>query len=443
MPQLKPSYYNHYTPVGDGARVIVFSKFHGSVTLVTAPDAEALRAGHLTALDSGTLAELERAGFIGDAQADETAQAHERYARRKRDNAALALTIELGQACNLACPYCYQNDYRDSRAVITDEAVSRLERYAEAVIASGKRPITDIAFRFIGGEPLMQKAKVLDAAARFRALAARLGVALHTQIDTNGLLLDEAAVSALDAVSVTLTNKADHDTMRVRHNGSGTYDALTRRLTRLAPCFNEHGTILSIRYNANALNARHVPDVYRTAKGLGITRTEFELYNTVNYGYNLLVPSLTRDQFKRLYMDVVRLKAEHGEVITDFPRPTFAPCSAYTPYNLKVTATGQLALCDAMHAPEGELSDLTADIDAVRAIFPDDITGHDPFTDPQCGTCTNIGICGGKLFCKSNPHAADNDPCDFLPFDLDEFLRFFATAYPAMPERFDLASAPA
>jgi hypothetical protein len=62
--------------------------------------------------------------------------------------------------------------------------------------------------------------------------------------------------------------------------------------------------------------------------------------------------------------------------------------------------------------------------------------------DEQCGTCTSIGICGGKLFCKSNPHAADSNPCDFLPFDMDEFLRSFAEAYPAMPERFDLATAP-
>jgi sulfatase maturation enzyme AslB (radical SAM superfamily) len=354
-----------------------------------------------------------------------------------------ALTIELGQACNLACPYCYQNEYRDSASVITDEAITRLAGYAEAVITSGKRPVTDIALRFIGGEPLMQKAKVLAAAARLGALGARLGVRLHTQIDTNGLLLDEAVVTAIGAVSVTLTNKADHDVMRVRHNGSGTYDALMRKLTRLTPCFNDHGTVLSIRYNANALNARHVPDVYRMVKSLGIRRTEFELYQTVDYTYNdLLVPTLNREQFKRLYMDVVRLKAEHGEVITDFPRPTFAPCSAYTPYNLKVTAAGQLALCDAMHAPAGELTDLTADIDAVRAIFPESITGHTPFDDPQCGTCTNVGICGGKLFCKTNPADPNADPCDFLPFDMDEFLQFFAQAYPVMPERFDLATAP-
>lgn len=444
--QLKPSYYNHSTVTG-GGQVLLFNKFCGSIALVEPAVADALRGNALDGVPGDTITELTEAGFLVPADADEIATAHARYLHNKNANTALAITMELGQACNLACPYCYQNSYRDS-AVITEDARDRLLRYIEAVVTSRRRPITDVAFRFIGGEPLLQKAKVLQTVEELSALGARLGIAMHTQMDTNGLLIDEAVIRALDALSITLTNKADHNIMRIRHNGSGTYDALVKRLTRHAKHFNQYGTVLSIRYNANALNARHVPEMYRVIKGLGIERTEFELYNTVNYDYNgndVIVPSLTRDQFKKLYMDLVRLKAEHGELITDFPRPTFAPCSAYTPNNLKITATGELALCDAMHGdasqtPAGSLDDIADDIDFAKRVFPE-ISAHDPFTDEQCGTCPNIGICGGKLFCKSNPHAADNNPCDFLPFDMDEFLQFFAEAYPTMPDRFDLASA--
>ncbi len=436
---LKPSYYNHFTATGDAGQVVLFNKSCGSVGLVEPDVAQAVKDNALDRLTADTVNELESAGFLVPGDLDEIGTARERYLASKQRNAALAITMELGQACNLACTYCYQNDYRD-KVVITEEAIERLKRYIEAVVTSGKRPITDIAFRFIGGEPLMQKAKVLQAAEDLRELAGRLGVVLHTQIDTNGLLIDEAVVKTLDALSITLTNKADHDTVRVRHNGSGSYTAILRKLQRHAEHFNQYGTVLSIRYNANAMNARHVPEVYSMIKALGVRRSEFELYNTVNYDYNLLVPSLTREQFKRLYMDLIRLKAEHGEMITDFPRPTFATCSAYTPHNLKVTATGELALCDAMHTPAGSLDDVADDIDAAKRIFPE-IAAHNPFDDEQCGTCTNIGICGGKLFCKTNPHAADNNPCDFLPFDMDEFLRFFAQAYPTMPDRFDLASA--
>ncbi len=85
-----------------------------------------------------------------------------------------------------------------------------------------------------------------------------------------------------------------------------------------------------------------------------------------------------------------------------------------------------------MTDPRGSTDDLLGDVSRLREIFSD-IDGHNPFQDHRCGNCPNVGICGGKLYCKE-------DPCDFLPFDMDEFLRFFAETYPSMPQRFDLGS---
>jgi hypothetical protein len=102
-------------------------------------------------------------------------------------------------------------------------------------------------------------------------------------------------------------------------------------------------------------------------------------------------------------------------------------------------STGSLALRDAFHSPVGSIDQLTGadgSLDAYREIFSGYVE-HDPFQDYQCGSCTNVGICGGKYFCKSNPHA-DIDPCDFLQFDMDEFLRFFADAYALAQGRFRL-----
>ncbi|MBV9011058.1 MAG: radical SAM protein [Pseudonocardiales bacterium] len=428
---LTSSYYNHYTPTSDPARTVLFNKFWGSVAIVDEETARALVSGHVAGLAPGRLTELERAGFFVPVDFDERAAAERRYLERKQSNALLAITVELTQECNLACPFCYQNSYRGTGA-ITDQAINRIQQYVQTVVSEGRRPITDVALRFIGGEPLMQKDKILAAVSGMRGLADRLGVGLNTQVDTNGLLLDEAIVRVMDATSITLTNKADHDTVRVRHNGAGSYDQVLGRIMRYAEHYNAYETVLAVRYNVNAFNAKYVPEVYRMVKGLGIKYTQFDLFNTVNYDYNALIPTLSSEQFKWLYLEVIKLKIEHGETVTDFPRPTFSPCSAYTPYNLKVTADGRLALCDAMTSPRGSTDDLLRDVGRLREIFSD-IDGHNPFHDPQCGNCTNVGICGGKLYCKP-------DPCDFLPFDLDEFLRFFAETYPSVPNRFDLGS---
>ncbi|MGH3838437.1 MAG: hypothetical protein ACRDSF_22490 [Pseudonocardiaceae bacterium] len=98
-----------------------------------------------------------------------------------------------------------------------------------------------------------------------------------------------------------------------------------------------------------------------------------------------------------------------------------------------------MALCDAFHSPVASIDQLTGDdgsLDAYQDIFSGYVE-HDPFQDQECGSCTNIGICRGKYLCKTNP-SADVDPCDFLQFDLDDFLRFFADAYTIAPDRFRL-----
>lgn len=434
--EFKPSYYNHMTVTGEPDEVVLFNKFWGSIALVDEATASALRAVNLSALPAEKVAELERGGFLVPIDMDERAEARERYAQSKANNALLAITIELTQECNLACPFCYQNSYRTTGA-ITDETIAGICRYIEAVTKERRRPITDISLRFIGGEPLIQKKKILQSVKDIRALAERLGLALHAQIDTNGLLLDEAVVREMDAISITLTNKSDHDRVRIRHNGGGSYDQIVKRIKRHAGDFNRYGTVLAIRFNVNAMNARHAADVYLETKQLGVRHVEFDLYNTVNYTYNTFIPTLSRRRFKELNMEIVKLKIQHGDIVRDFPRPTFTPCTGYTPWNLKVTADGKLAVCDAMHSPVSSLDELLTDVGKHLEIFSE-TAAHNPLDDPQCGACTNVGICGGKLFCKANPHADDNDPCDFLPFDLDEFLVFFAKAYPQMPERFDL-----
>jgi len=399
---LKSSYYNHYTAAGDSDRAIVFNKFWGSIAVFDQAFVDSLTSGALDVLPDDVLAEMEQAGFLVPADMDEIDTAHSLYVNRRANNSVLNITMELTQECNLACTFCYQNSYR-AEGAITSAGIGTVIAYIDTVLTDRKRPITDVVFRLIGGEPLMQKAKVLEAVERGTELAARHGVQFHPQIDTNGLLLDESVIKALRSISITITNKADHDKVRIRHNGGGSYGQIVNRLRRHAQHFNEYGTILSIRFNANALNAKYVPEVYRMTKGLGIDRAEFELYNTVNYSYNLLTPGLSRDQFKRLYMELLVLKVEHGEIITDFPRPTFTPCSAYTPYNVKFTADGKLAACDAMHTARGSADDLVADVDRHSEIFAD-VAAHDPFNHPQCGKCPNVGICGGMLFCKTNPH---------------------------------------
>jgi uncharacterized protein len=433
---LEPSFYNHATSPDGDDQVILFQKAWGSILIVSSDQADALMSGRLELLPASLIDELQDAGFIVPADFDEIGAAHSRWKESREANTLLACTIELTQSCNLGCRYCYQNTTRYDD-VISPEAVENLKRYVRYVVDQAMRPIEDVSLRFIGGEPLLQKQAVLAAIDDMRRLTDQLGVRFHTQMDTNGLLLDRDVVRALGALSISITDKQDHDLMRPRLGGQGSFDQIVERIRRHSEDFNRYDTVLSIRYNANAANARHMPEVYRLVRSFGISRTEFELYATVNYGFNNPVSVLTDQEFKKLYLSLIRLKLEHGEVIRDFPKPTFAPCSAYTGWNLKVTAKGKLALCDAMTKPRGDIGELVLNPASYVETFAD-VMNYDPFEDEPCGTCTNVGICGGKMYCKTNVNAPDRDPCDFLKYELDEFLRFFVPAYAASPDLFDL-----
>lgn len=141
--RLKPSCYNHYTDTADPERFVIFNKFWGSIAVVDASVASAMRDGDAAAIPEAELAELAASGFLVDADLDEVKIAHERYMDSKRNNALLSITIELTQACNLACTYCYQNSYRKPGA-ISDDITDKLGSYVRSVVDSGRRPITGI-----------------------------------------------------------------------------------------------------------------------------------------------------------------------------------------------------------------------------------------------------------------------------------------------------------
>lgn len=406
---------------------------------VYAPEhADCLRDGNLGDLPGSVLEEMIDSGLLIAADVNESVEAEQTYFRRRASNPYLGVIVEMGQACNLACGYCYQNEYRDSESTLTTELVEGVVSYIHDVARDQEsRPVRSFTLGLIGGEPLLQKQRMFELIDATRQAVRAEGWEFGVNINTNGLLLDEQVIREIDRISVTLTNQGDHDLMRPRHNGAGSYSQIVKRLKRHAEHFNLYRTQLSVRYNANALNASYITDVYRMVKeDLGIERTAFELQPTINHDGNILVPTLSRQAFAARYLELNRLKLEYGESLSDFPFPTFSPCAAYSPGNLKVTATGELALCDSFTSPVGGRGAIHEASTRYGEFF-EDYHSHNPFHDPDCGNCANVGICGGKLLCKDDLDVTSpTGPCNSLPFELDDYLRFFVDVFPRHANKF-------
>lgn len=90
-------------------------------------------------IDPTELTEMEQAGFLVPADRDEKAVAEERYLKAKASNTTLGITISTGEACNISCGYCYQNDDRDN-SKLRPEAIDGVVAYIEKVVSEEHRP---------------------------------------------------------------------------------------------------------------------------------------------------------------------------------------------------------------------------------------------------------------------------------------------------------------
>lgn len=157
--------------------------------------------------------------------------------------------IKMHSRCNLACSYCYMYELADqSWRSRPPTMLSALVSVVAMRIAEHARVhnLDTVRIIFHGGEPLLRGANlVIDALDKIRdTIDARVHV--DAWVQTNGTLLDEKALDALEARSIRVGVSLDgdlaaHNRNRRYANGRGTHDEVAQALRRLM----RHPTIYS------------------------------------------------------------------------------------------------------------------------------------------------------------------------------------------------------
>jgi uncharacterized protein len=150
--------------------------------------------------------------------------------------------LKVHQRCNLACSYCYvythvDQTWRTRPAVMSAEVLAAVgEKLGRHVRDHG---LTSVRVILHGGEPmLLGTARLGQVADALRAAAQGAGE-VRIGMQTNGVLLDEAALRTLRRHAITVAvsvdgAEADHDRNRVTHRGRGTFAAVSRAVEMLA-----------------------------------------------------------------------------------------------------------------------------------------------------------------------------------------------------------------
>jgi uncharacterized protein len=150
--------------------------------------------------------------------------------------------LKLTARCDLACDYCYVFELADQgwhgKPARMSREIFRLaaDRIAEHV---ARHRLDDVDVVLHGGEPLLYGADGLAEAATTVRAALPGDVRLGLRLQTNGLRLDEAMLSLLDAHQVRIGVSMDgarthHDRHRRAPDGRGSWDAVRAAVQRLA-----------------------------------------------------------------------------------------------------------------------------------------------------------------------------------------------------------------
>jgi len=204
-----------------------------------------------------------------------------------------------GSACNLDCRYCF---YLSKETLPAGPGTGRmseetLERFIEQYLAGVTGP--EVVFSWQGGEPTLMGLDFFRRVVVLQKKHAKLDQTISNDLQTNGLLINEAWCDFLKEhrflVGLSIDGPREiHDAFRVTKNGSPTFE----KVFGAAMLLKKHGVPFNTLTCVHRVNARRPLDVYRfLRRELGSTYMQFN--PVVEYkGFERMAP---------LYWDAAKL----------------------------------------------------------------------------------------------------------------------------------------
>ncbi|KAA2215793.1 radical SAM/SPASM domain-containing protein [Maribacter flavus] len=204
MKNVKLSHYSILFPVEERSEFMLYNTRTGGLSILddklgsTLQDLKA--QGNMPLQDfNGYTKEINNLydqKFIVDAKIDEKKEFHDNYlAQRERanqylDKTSINLTIGTTIICNMGCPYCFE--FVKPNKTLKDEGnIKGIIRFLEDMIQ--KAPVgewTRFNLTWYGGEPLINKKVIETLTPEILDLCSKHNIDYHSNIITNGLLLD-------------------------------------------------------------------------------------------------------------------------------------------------------------------------------------------------------------------------------------------------------------
>ncbi|MDD2735056.1 MAG: geopeptide radical SAM maturase [Desulfuromonadaceae bacterium] len=145
-----------------------------------------------------------------------------------RRSTPFSAIVVLNLDCNLACPYCYEESFRDKRYMGAGTAALLVETIRRERIEKGQ----PVRLTFYGGEPLLSLDLIRAISLPLREAALEAGVSYRFSLVSNGTLLNRACAEELVALGlsgakITIDGPSElHNSSRPYLSGNGSYETI-------------------------------------------------------------------------------------------------------------------------------------------------------------------------------------------------------------------------
>ena len=160
---------------------------------------------------------------------------------RVADARITSFLIKVASRCNLDCDYCYVYHHADQSWRKMPKTMSTEVRSAFAARLAEYAAETELkraVIVFHGGEPLLAGVETIVGFANELRAAVGNNIFLDLAMQTNGLLLSQDALEALDAANISVSLSLDggreaNDRHRVSRKGRSSYNRVMEAYQRL------------------------------------------------------------------------------------------------------------------------------------------------------------------------------------------------------------------
>ncbi|MBT6690418.1 SPASM domain-containing protein [archaeon] len=399
---MKKSKFNVFIPFCDEKEVI-FNTFSDSRVIADCETIDAIKnCGQphlLNDKQKGQLCQLKELGIVLDDNVDEDRAIEYWFQGVKFNSTIISANILTTLACNMKCVYCFEQGVKSNMSM-SKEMASNVCKWL-SIKMENLRP-KELIIVFFGGEPLMNSEAVRFISETLYSKSKILGVTLHIEIITNGLLLTPDLVDylrplGLRLVKVTIDgDEACHDRMRPRKNGKGTYRDIVKNLLQIK------GKIpIAIGGNYDDATKKHIPILLDDLKNMGfndeIEKMSFKPILGFPGHKKQSVHSIKACAFSETNVDDIFWLIQEIEKRGFKPYKDIAlgPCEAMRDHTYSIDPSGDIYNCVTLAGrKEYALGNIKDDPTEVR-FNPLNVKIMTANLWRKCKDCKFVPICGG------------------------------------------------